>query len=129
MASLDLADLLDGAWRPGCLLLVMPGGADLPYCRHLDGRGNTLIRGAPLLAWAVAWAAGRRAQEQLQAAGADPALDPAPGCTPPTTDPVPLHPAALLLPAEYVEGGGAYLGLCAGAYYASARVEFEPGSR
>lgn len=31
--------------------------------------------------------------------------------------------------ADYVEGGGAYLGLCAGAYYACARVEFEPGSR
>ena len=49
-----------------------------------------------------------------------------------------LFPLFLLIPsssfppacaAEYVEGGGAYLGLCAGAYYACARVEFEPGSR
>jgi hypothetical protein len=31
--------------------------------------------------------------------------------------------------AGYVERGGAYLGLCAGAYYACARVEFEPGTR
>lgn len=29
----------------------------------------------------------------------------------------------------YVEGGGAYLGLCAGAYYACRRVEFELGTR
>jgi glutamine amidotransferase-like uncharacterized protein len=28
---------------------------------------------------------------------------------------------------EYVRAGGAYLGLCAGAYYACSRVEFEPG--
>ena len=27
-------------------MLVMPGGADLPYCKHLNGRGNDLIRGA-----------------------------------------------------------------------------------
>ena len=29
----------------------------------------------------------------------------------------------------YVEGGGAYLGLCAGAYYACRRIEFEVGTR
>lgn len=52
----------------------MPGGADLPYCAHLNGHGNALIR-------------------------------------------------------EYVEAGGSYLGLCAGAYYACARVEFEVGTR
>lgn len=75
VATLSTADLLAGGWRRRCLLLVMPGGADLPYCRHLNGAGNQLING-------------------------------------------------------YVrEDGGAYLGLCAGAYYASARVEFEPGSR
>lgn len=28
---------------------------------------------------------------------------------------------------RYVSSGGAYLGLCAGAYYACRRVEFEPG--
>lgn len=31
------------------------------------------------------------------------------------------------LPTEYVESGGAYLGLCAGAYFACSRVVFEPG--
>jgi biotin--protein ligase len=45
VSSLDTPALLDGAWRSRCLLLVMPGGADLPYCKHLDGRGNQLIRG------------------------------------------------------------------------------------
>ena len=46
--SLDTSELLEGGWREGCLLLVMPGGADLPYCKHLDGRGNSLIRGGLL---------------------------------------------------------------------------------
>lgn len=27
-------------------MLVMPGGADLPYCKRLNGRGNALIKGA-----------------------------------------------------------------------------------
>lgn len=55
-------------------MLVMPGGADLPYCRHLNGAGNQLI-------------------------------------------------------SDFVKiQGGAYLGLCAGAYYGCSRVEFEAGS-
>ena len=45
VASLDTAELLAGGWQDGCLLLVMPGGADLPYCKVLNGRGNALIRG------------------------------------------------------------------------------------
>ncbi|GFR44822.1 hypothetical protein Agub_g6160 [Astrephomene gubernaculifera] len=69
---LDTEELLEGRWRGSCLLLVMPGGADLPYCRRLNGRGNQLLR-------------------------------------------------------AYVEAGGSYLGLCAGAYYACGRVEFEVG--
>jgi glutamine amidotransferase-like uncharacterized protein len=28
---------------------------------------------------------------------------------------------------DFVEGGGSYLGLCAGAYYGCSRVEFETG--
>ena len=44
-------ELLEGSWcqeTPGSTsqLLCMPGGADLPYCRDLNGRGNALIRGA-----------------------------------------------------------------------------------
>jgi biotin--protein ligase len=44
VASLDAAALLAGGWQQQALLLVMPGGADLPYCKHLNGRGNVLIR-------------------------------------------------------------------------------------
>ncbi|RMZ57012.1 hypothetical protein APUTEX25_002244, partial [Auxenochlorella protothecoides] len=72
--SMASQELLAGRWRQDCLALVMPGGADTPYCQVLNGHGNQLITGF------------------------------------------------------VAEQGGAYLGLCAGAYYASARIEFEPGS-
>lgn len=52
----------------------MPGGADLGYCRTLNGEGNRRI-------------------------------------------------------SQYVNRGGAYLGLCAGGYYASKRCEFEAGKQ
>ena len=74
MEPLSTAGLLQGGWRQECAVLVMPGGADLPYCRHLDGPGTAAIR-------------------------------------------------------DFVESGGSYLGLCAGAYFACRRVVFEPGSR
>lgn len=47
--TLGTADLLAGSWRRRCVLLVMPGGADLPYCRDLNGAGNDLISGGTLL--------------------------------------------------------------------------------
>lgn len=53
-------------------LFVMPGGADLPYCKKLNGTGNANIR-------------------------------------------------------NYVEEGGTYLGICAGAYYACRAIEFHKG--
>jgi len=62
--------LLEGCWQDQCRLLLLPGGADLPYCAQLNGQGNKIIR-------------------------------------------------------DFVEGGGSYIGLCAGAYYGSGRVEFE----
>ena len=71
--TIGYADILEGNWTENCKMLVMPGGADLPYCRHLNGPGNVLIR-------------------------------------------------------NFVEQGGTYLGLCAGAYYACSRVEFELGT-
>lgn len=37
--------LLAGGWEARCAVLVIPGGADLPYCRTLNGQGNTRIRG------------------------------------------------------------------------------------
>ena len=30
-------------WKPSCALLVFPGGADLDYCRKLNGAGNRNI--------------------------------------------------------------------------------------
>lgn len=35
--------LLKEPWSPTCALLVFPGGADLGYCRALDGTGNRSI--------------------------------------------------------------------------------------
>lgn len=66
--------LISEPWQASTSLLVIPGGADLPYCRELNGAGNKQID-------------------------------------------------------KYVRQGGRYLGLCAGGYYASARVEFEVGNR
>lgn len=37
------AALLNDPWQSKTAMLVMPGGADLPYCDVLNGRGNTLI--------------------------------------------------------------------------------------
>ncbi|GBF97976.1 hypothetical protein Rsub_10650 [Raphidocelis subcapitata] len=72
VGTLCARELLAGGWQARTALLVMPGGADLPYCKHLNGAGNALVR-------------------------------------------------------DFVAGGGSYLGLCAGAYYAASRVEFEAG--
>ena len=35
--------LLKEPWAPTCALLVFPGGADLGYCRVLNGTGNRII--------------------------------------------------------------------------------------
>jgi biotin--protein ligase len=45
VSTLTAAELLDGSWASEAALLVMPGGADLPYCNRLNGRGNTIIQG------------------------------------------------------------------------------------
>ncbi|OAX84688.1 biotin-[acetyl-CoA-carboxylase] ligase [Emergomyces africanus] len=66
--------IVNEPWTSSCALLVMPGGADLPYCRTLNGEGNRRIK-------------------------------------------------------QFVQRGGAYLGFCAGGYYASKRCEFEVGNK
>ena len=139
VASLDTAELLEGGWREGCLLLVMPGGADLPYCRHLNGRGNSLIRGGPVMIRTPALSS---LLDALHPQGLQSQAPPQLGrlfCSLHTCCRVPSHPpaclpaclpgAACLPPTEFVEGGGSYMGLCAGAYYASSHVQFEPGTR
>ncbi len=35
--------LLKEPWTATCALLVIPGGADLGYCRVLNGEGNQII--------------------------------------------------------------------------------------
>jgi biotin--protein ligase len=61
------------AWHASTELLALPGGADLPYGRLLNGAGNASI-------------------------------------------------------LRYIEAGGSFLGVCAGAYYVSRRIAFEAGS-
>jgi biotin--protein ligase len=62
VVTLAPAELVAGGWQAACALLVMPGGADLPYCKRLNGTGNALIRGAAAHSgwgWASAAAAAR----------------------------------------------------------------------
>lgn len=71
--NVDANVLINEPWMESTALLAIPGGADLPYCRELNGPGNEQIK-------------------------------------------------------NYVRRGGKYLGFCAGAYYASAKCEFEVGN-
>ena len=64
--------VIDGRVLGMADIFVMPGGADLPYCKKLNGAGNDNIR-------------------------------------------------------AFVEDGGTYLGICAGAYYACRAIEFHKG--
>lgn len=64
--------VIDGRVLDMADLFVMPGGADLPYCKKLNGAGNENLR-------------------------------------------------------AYVEEGGLYLGICAGAYYACRAIEYHKG--
>ncbi len=71
--TLNAHDVIQGEWKKHAALFIMPGGADLPYVKALNGKGNQQIK-------------------------------------------------------EYVEKGGNYLGICAGAYYASREVQFAVGT-
>ncbi len=64
--------IIDGRVLHMADIFVIPGGADLPYCKKLNGEGNDNIR-------------------------------------------------------AYVEDGGTYLGICAGAYYACNTLKFHEG--
>ena len=68
--TLDAKGVIKNNWSRDAALFVMPGGADLPYAKKLNGEGNHHIK-------------------------------------------------------DYVQKGGSYLGLCAGAYYAASYVEFD----
>ncbi|KIE04942.1 Biotin-protein ligase [Candidatus Jidaibacter acanthamoeba] len=70
--KINANEVIEYKWTNKAALFVMPGGADLPYVKKLNGKGNKNIK-------------------------------------------------------NYVSNGGSYLGICAGAYYASAYVEFDQG--
>lgn len=74
MISVTGETIIKEPWTASCALLVFPGGADLGYCRTLNGEGNRKIK-------------------------------------------------------QFVQRGGAYLGLCAGGYYGGSRCEFEVGKK
>lgn len=65
--------IINANWTQDATLLVMPGGADVPYTKKLNGKGNIRIK-------------------------------------------------------NYVDNGGSYLGICAGAYYGSSYIEFDKGT-
>lgn len=65
--------IINDNWEAQAALLIIPGGADIPYTEALNGAGNQKIR-------------------------------------------------------SYVEKGGAYLGICAGSYYAGKYVDFAKGT-
>lgn len=70
--ALDTKQIKLNQWQENAALFIIPGGADIPYTRKLNGLGNQNIK-------------------------------------------------------QFVQNGGAYLGLCAGAYYGSASIEFDKG--
>lgn len=68
--TINAKQVKEGLWTQNARLFVMPGGADLPYTKKLNGEGNEVIK-------------------------------------------------------QFVQNGGAFLGICAGAYYGSSYVEFD----
>ena len=36
--------VIEGKWKENAIAFIMPGGADLPYCKKLNGLGNNHIR-------------------------------------------------------------------------------------
>lgn len=71
--AISSKEILENAWEKTTALLVFPGGADIPYMKLLQGKGNQKIQ-------------------------------------------------------NYVQNGGSFLGICAGAYYSGGKVEFALGT-
>ncbi|KAF3927563.1 hypothetical protein AA313_de0205221 [Arthrobotrys entomopaga] len=74
VSSITADAISRGQWLSTCALLCLPGGADLGFCKALNGQGNRYIK-------------------------------------------------------QYVRRGGRYIGFCAGAYFASADIQFEKGNQ
>lgn len=70
ISCVTAAQIIEEGMPESVDIFIMPGGADRPYARKLNGKGNDIIR-------------------------------------------------------RYVENGGTYLGICAGAYYGCTHIEFQ----
>ena len=66
---LNPSQVICDSWEEKAAFFILPGGADIPYTKELNGRGNQKIK-------------------------------------------------------NYVANGGAFLGICAGSYYAGSFVDF-----
>ncbi len=44
VTTIDAKKLKEGLWTKNAVLFVLPGGADLPYVKKLQGTGNTIIQ-------------------------------------------------------------------------------------
>ncbi len=70
--TINAEEVIKNNWAKDAVLFIIPGGADLPYAKKLNGKANENIK-------------------------------------------------------AFVKNGGSFLGICAGAYYASSYVEFDKG--
>lgn len=43
--EINALQTISGEWRKDATAFIMPGGADLPYCKKLNGEGNAQIKG------------------------------------------------------------------------------------
>lgn len=44
VATINSQQVKEGIWTQNAILFVMPGGADLPYIKKLNGKGNEIIK-------------------------------------------------------------------------------------
>ncbi len=42
--EINAEQMISGEWRKDAAAIIMPGGADLPYCKKLNGAGNAQIK-------------------------------------------------------------------------------------
>ena len=90
---------------------MIPGGRDRPYQASLQGEGVQAIK-----CIAVQCSAKKCIAAHCKAVQ----------CS--TLQCIAVLSLVQLYTRQFVESGGSYLGLCAGAYFAAARVSFQPGT-
>ena len=45
VTTINAQKVKEGVWTKNAILFVMPGGADLPYVKKLNGKGKVLLSG------------------------------------------------------------------------------------